>query len=86
MHQGLVNATLTSLSESFCAPINEALEWPLISVSVIVFNKVLLQSKTLAALVAHPLLFDLMYLHVALETILCLKDFIASGYVTLELL
>ena len=84
MHQGLVDASLAPLSEGFGAPVDLTLKWLLSGVSEVMFHQVLLQCKVLVALVAHPLLVDLVDLHVPLKTIFGLEDFAAAEDVTSE--
>jgi|TARA_B110001450_G_C17450902_1_gene411988 hypothetical protein len=82
--QGLMDAPFAPLSKCFSATIYTALERFLASMCKVMFDKVLLQSKLLAALVTNPFLIDFMDLHVALETVLGLEVAITVDNVAFE--
>lgn len=77
-------AALAPLPKCFSAPIDFTLKWFLTSVGVVVLHQVLLESEVLVALVALPLLVDLMDLHMPLQGVLRFEDFATDQDVTSE--
>jgi hypothetical protein len=84
MAQGLMDTPLAPLPKCFGATIYTALERFLARMCKVMFNKVLLQSKLLATLVAYPFLVDFVNLHVALKTVLGLEVAIAVDNIAFE--
>jgi hypothetical protein len=69
-----MNTPFASLSESFRASINFALEWFLTSMSKIMLYQILLKCKMLIALITNPFFINFVNFHVSLQTILGFED------------
>ena len=78
----LMDASFTTLSESFLATIDATNERLLSSMCEVVLYQILLESKSLIACFTLEVLLDLMFFHMALQTVFSLESTFAAKYVT----